>query len=627
MPGLVGVVGMAYGTSDAAREMASQLGLGVTPDAIHLAGTNIAAMACDSIPKGLWGPKVATSADGHVAGLNGEIFSLFDDEGLTTETFARGATARPAELLLALYRQYGTEMIARLRGSFSLAIWDALSETLFLATDRYALRPMYYMQCNDKVIFGSEVKALLKNAKTPPPLDDHGIADYLLLGIPFGMRTFFRDINLVPPASIVSIKRRNVTSKQYWQLQFHARPAIRSNLKNATELFAEAFEEALQECIYGQETLEIPLSGGLDSRCLAAFAAASGRNIRTYTIGSAGSDDLRIGPLVAQALEVQNEAWTLTSQDFIDWLPTSIYLTDGMYNPIHSPILSIARRLPSDAQVILDGTNSFDGSYKFYELFTSHFIPWRYSVVKQGLHICAEPVVDAQQRISASVFSRDFLKSANEHIRATFQEMAESISIDHRHNPFDTIDFLEQRNRVRRYNMMGTVLLRAFCEVRHPLFDQRVVDVVTRFLPLFRSKEKLIMGRYLANISQPLSALRYERTGLHANTPILLHGFEYARRAVLRVAGHFIPELAIKKRVAIDYGHWVRNDAKLREYIFGVLLDSRARHRRYFAAGSVEQLIKELFRGRIDYLPLVGRILSIEFWHRFFLEGNPPPKN
>ena len=538
--------------------------------------------------------------------------------------FPHGPEARIGETLLDLYKKHGIEFVERLRGAFSLAIWDGPAEALYLASDRHGLRPLYYRQTAHGVAFASEVKALLTESEESLAVDECGIADYLVLGVMLGTRTFFRDIQLVPSASILTFRNGKKSTRRYWDLRYRKGDDLCADPGEGARLFKEVFLETVGELTACPGTFEIPLSGGMDSRCLAVAARACGRRARTYTLGSDRSDDLRLGPQVAGRLGFSNESWALTPRDLIDWTPEAVYLTDGMSNPFNSPILFMAKRLPADAQVVIDGTSSFDGLYRMCDLVLNRIMPSKYSMKRLAIDVVCGPVIDHRGRLFDDLFTTDYGRVARESAGTALDDFAGNVPTDQRANPFNTLDFLDHVVRIPRHNMMGTVLLRSCCEVRHPYLDPRVVDLVARFMPLLRTREKLVLGRFLALQEKVLGGLEYERTGLPADASILRHFMSYRRNAAKCVLRRVLPAIKETPRQAINFGQWLRRDRDLQGFVRGVLLDGRMQARGYFRPESVRGLVDDLLSGREHHLPIVGRMISLELWHRYFLEGEAP---
>ncbi len=626
MPGLAGQAA-THGTvgDQTVRGMAARLAFSRLAHTLDIASAEGAAMACDADAQDALSHRVIAD-DGAVLGIDGEIFSVADPEGATSELLVPGSPGHPAADLMKLYRRFGIEFAARARGHFALAVWDGPAETLFLASDRFGMRPLYYRQHGASIAFASEVKALLTLAPAPHPVDEQGICDYILFGIPLCNRSFFADIQCVPPASILTFRNgRPPAMRRYWELEFHGGPGALRSVDAAARALKTTLQDVMEEAAPQGQTLELPISGGLDTRCIATLAVARGSALRTYSIGSAYSEDLRVGPLVAQQLGLPNHAWTLTPRDFIEWTEEAVYLTDGMYNPIDSPILFIARRLPGDARVVLDGASSFDGRFRFLDPLLFRLLPSLYPDAQMALKALVAPLVQPGGETSPRVLHPGYEPFAREHALAALRALAESVPAANQANPFDRVDFIDLRNRLPRCNIMGSVLLRSRCEVRHPFFDPRVVDLVTRFRPFLRAKEKLVLGRLIHMAAPQLAALVYERTGIPADSHIARHLLAYGKTALLRGTGRFLPATGAKPRVAIDFGAWVQHDPSLQRFIRAILLDAPADRPPRFRRDAVDTLLTRLFNGHTAHLPLVGRMISLELWHRYFLEHQPPP--
>ena len=614
MPGLVGLVAHDGLAKEHLDQMAARSSLARSGATLDILSTDRAALACDLHARARQGTQLAVD-DGVLVGLNGEVFSLADTEGATSETFVRGTPGEPARTLVRLYRQFGIEFVSRLRGYFSLIIWDGPANTLFLVSDRFGLRPFYYQCTNGSITFASEVKALVSAAE--PDIDEQGICDFILFGIPLGTRTLVSGVRRIPPASILTFQNGELLSeKVYWELEYGDRPQMVSSVEGAAQALHATLLEVLEESTTPDGVLELPLSGGLDTRALAALAVSRGRSLRTYTLGSEGSDDLRLGSLVARELGLPNQAWTLEPQDLIDWTHEAVYLTDGMYNPMDAPILFIAKRLPGDAQIVLDGVSSFDGQYRLTDLALCRLFPSHYSAAKLALKMLVAPIVRADGSILPGVLHPNYEPFAREHGSNALEALCDSVPVANRANPFDSIDFLDLRNRLPRFNMMGAVLLRAHCEVQQPFFDPRVVDLVTRFKPILRTKEKLVLGRLMTMIAPELAAMVYERTGLPANSGVGRHLLGYGQTFLRRGLGRLVPRARERARVAIDFGAWVQRDATLQEFIRSVLFDPQTSQRGYFDPDAVQKLVTDVFSGQTAYLPLVGRMLSLALWRR-----------
>ena len=158
--------------------------------------------------------------DGHLHIVyNGEIFQ---HPVLKQELEASGVrydTRCDTETVMHLYEREGRESVRRLRGMFAIAIWDDRTHTLFLARDRFGVKPVYYHLAGDgTLVFGSEIKAVLASGLVRPALNEAMLPDYLANHAPSGNETLFAGVHRLPPAHTLVWEDGKVSISRYWDL-------------------------------------------------------------------------------------------------------------------------------------------------------------------------------------------------------------------------------------------------------------------------------------------------------------------------------------------------------------------------------------------------------------------------
>src|SRR5262249_38790453 len=159
----------------------------------------------------------------------------------------RFRTRSDTEVLVHLYEEVGDELVGRLRGMFAFALWDRPRRRLLLARDRLGLKPLYVYRDAEKLLFGSELKAILAYPGVVPPVHAGALEDYLPLGVVPGGRSIFANVEKLPPAHVLAAEpgRLDGTPRRYWQLRIevdHGRTAgewqeaIRANLDETVKL-------------------------------------------------------------------------------------------------------------------------------------------------------------------------------------------------------------------------------------------------------------------------------------------------------------------------------------------------------------------------------------------------------
>ncbi|MFP5258147.1 MAG: asparagine synthase (glutamine-hydrolyzing), partial [Acidobacteriota bacterium] len=218
--------------------------------------------------------------------FNGEIYNF---KALRAELEAKGhvfASRSDTEVIVHLYEESGPACVARLRGMFALAIWDAGRRELFLARDPFGKKPLYYAAIPGGLAFGSEIKAVLAHPAVTPRLDAEAVAHYLTLQhVPEPSSGFIGIASL--PAGHTLLRRGGRTHiERYFQL------AYQPKLAGSADALAEELRARITEAVRLRLVADVPLgahlSGGVDSAIVTAvMAGLTDQPVRTFSIGFA----------------------------------------------------------------------------------------------------------------------------------------------------------------------------------------------------------------------------------------------------------------------------------------------------------------------------------------------------
>jgi len=216
--------------------------------------------------------------------LNGEIYNYPE---LRKELLQRGhkfATKSDTEAIVHLYEDYGEGCFAKLRGMFSTAIWDSRQRKLVLARDRVGKKPLFYAADHRRILFGSELKALLAGDPFSRQMDEHALSDYFSLGYIPAPKTIYRAVRKVMPGHYLVASESGVRETCYWDLSF-AESEQRSEAEWG-ELLREELCEATRVRLMSDVPLGAFLSGGIDSSAVVAMMShLMKRAVTTCSIG------------------------------------------------------------------------------------------------------------------------------------------------------------------------------------------------------------------------------------------------------------------------------------------------------------------------------------------------------
>ena len=310
--------------------------------------------------------------------FNGEIYNHIklrqELEGFGYEFRSRSDT----EVVLLAYMEWGIDCVKRFNGMFAFALFDSPKQTLYLARDRYGIKPLYYAQCGDLFLFASEIKSLLCYPDLARKLNYEALNEYFTFQNLFQFETLFEGVFLLPPANIAQIDFQNRFQKTcFWDYDF--------TQSDENISFSEASEETLRlfhQAVKRQCVADVPigsyLSGGIDSGAVVAVASQQLERMSTFTAGfelsqvtgvEASFDERLAAEIVANEFKTQHFEQVINAGD-ISWaLPKVIWHMEDLRVGMSYPNYYISKLASKFVTIVLTGVGG-DELYAGY--------PWRY---------------------------------------------------------------------------------------------------------------------------------------------------------------------------------------------------------------------------------------------------------
>ena len=300
---------------------------------------------------------------------NGE---LYDYQRLRADLTARGArfrTKSDSELILHLYPRLGLDgTLPHLRGEFAFALHDRDEDCVHLVRDRFGIKPLYWTEIDDGLVFGSELKVLFAHPAVTRRFDSAGLYHQLMQTIVPGS-TAFAGVHQVKPGHALTIRRRDgrlhVTERRYWDMPF-PREQDRAAPGDEAE-YIDGVRERLISAVQLRLEADVPvgcyLSGGIDSCSIIGLAAASTQGaVKAFTIGfdNADYDETPIAREMAEAAGADQEVLRLDATHLYDHFEETLWHTERtIYNTLGVAKLLMSRRVNEIGyKVVLTGEGS-----------------------------------------------------------------------------------------------------------------------------------------------------------------------------------------------------------------------------------------------------------------------------
>lgn len=219
------------------------------------------------------GHQPMSSPDGHLwIVFNGEIYNYLELRAELADYGYEFQSSTDTEVILAAYQQWGAECLSRFNGMWAFAIWDRQAQQLFVARDRFGIKPLYYLHNNHIFAFASEIKALVGRQKLLSfESDERAIYRYLVSGhLPSPQRgqTFFKDIKSLPPGRWLLVGPETVRQRRYWNLPVSAAGSPNGRATDVIEQYRELFIDSVRLRLRADVPVGTCLSGGIDSSAI-----------------------------------------------------------------------------------------------------------------------------------------------------------------------------------------------------------------------------------------------------------------------------------------------------------------------------------------------------------------------
>ncbi|MGB7847590.1 MAG: asparagine synthase (glutamine-hydrolyzing) [Candidatus Acidiferrum sp.] len=630
MCGIAGIVNISsdqsVGAADIRRMCNQIIHRGPDDEGIHVAGPVGLGMRRLSIIDLSTGQQPIYNEDRSVwVVFNGEIYNFPE---LRPELESRGHhfyTNSDTEVIAHLYEEYGSDCTKKLRGMFAFALWDDKRRSLLLARDRFGKKPLHYALTQGRLVFGSEIRALLAVAPELSEADPKGLIDYFCYGYVPDPHTAFKGIQKLAPGHTLEFSGGQIRIQQYWNLSnFGTAPA------GSEEECLEELERRLSEAVRIRLISDVPLgallSGGVDSSTVVALMSRhSTRPVKTFTIGFKKEDfnEANYARIVAERFGTEHHEF-IVEPDFLEILDK---LTHHLEEPFADssivPTFCVSRLAREHVTVALAGDGG-DELFAGYDRYGINLRRRRLGMIPPSVGRLYRNVVFPL--LPASTYGRRFLYTLSLPVEDRYLDEISFLSTDGRERSMFSPDFLSIADK----NPSPFELFRE--HLRHVQSE----DAVTQLQYL--DTKTYLVGDVLTKVDRMSMA-----TSLEVRAPILDHDFaefvamlpsEYKLRGnqhkyiLKRLAERVgVPRSVIyrpKKGFAVPLVHWFRNE--LKQDLLGILLEPQTLQRGYFRPESVRQLIEEHTRGRRDRSGDLWILLIFELWQRNFL-GTLPLSN
>jgi asparagine synthase (glutamine-hydrolysing) len=552
---------------------------------------------------------------------NGELYNF---QPLRTELLARGHrfhSQTDTEVVVHAYEEWGEACVQRFNGMFAFAIWDRPRRRLFLARDRYGIKPLYWYFQGDLFIFASEIKAILEHPDVVRRVCYPALNEYFSFQNIFSDRTLFDGIRILPPATTLRLDLAEATpplTRTYWDYPVGREP-IDAPEEECVEQVRDLFVRAVTQQLMSDVPVGSFLSGGIDSGSITCVAASHLERLTTFTGGfdlssasglELGFDERRVAEMLANQFKTEHYEVVMHAGD-MEWaLPRLIWHLEDLRVGQSYPNYYVSRLASKFVKVCLSGVGGD-------ELFGGY--PWRYY---RGLNSPSPAdyflrYYQFWQRLvpdheKAALFNAETRRHLGDHSSfEVFREVFKNYpgTFNDNEDYINASLYFELKTFLHGVLVIEDKISMAHSlETRVPFLDNDLVDFATRLPAHYK----------LRNLERSIR--------VDENTPGKRHLYEVQTsegKAILRQAlsCHVPPEILARTKQGFSApdASWFRGESI--DYINRLLRDPQARLYEFINPGYVARVLEQHCSGQTNLRLLIWSLLSFEWWLRNYMSG------
>lgn len=565
------------------------------------------------------GQQPMATADGrYVLIYNGEIYNF---QELRVQLEGRGHrfhSKTDSEVVLAAYAEWGEAALLRLNGMFAFAIWDAERRELFLARDRFGVKPLYYAAQGSTLLFGSEVKAILAHPDYTAELDREALLEYFTFQNIFTDRTLFQNVRLLPAGCHARVGPGMATPRvmRYWDFRFEE-PADSGDEGEYAEELDRLFQQAVNRQLVADVDIGSYLSGGMDSGSITALAASQLPYMKTFTCGfdlssASGLElnfDERAGAeRMSYLFKTEHYEMVLKAGDMERVLPRLTYHLEDPRVGQSYPNFYAAQLASKFVKVVLSGAGGDElfGGYpwRYYRAVVNddfeHYIDkyykfWQRLIPNKSIEQVFAPIWGDVQH----VWTRDIF-------RDVFTQHAAELT-----RPEDYVNhslYFEAKTFLHGLLVVEDKLSMAHgVETRVPFLDNDLVDFAMR----------LPVSMKLGNLGD---VVRLNENEPGNKTRKYFEKTQDGKLLLRRMMERYVPEevtKGVKQGFSAPDASWFKGDSI--EYVERRLFSDQSGLYDYLDRRSLQDLVREHLSGHKNRRLLIWSLLNVDMWISEFL--------
>ena len=562
--------------------------------------------------------------------FNGEIYNYVELRNQLSKQGINLQTTSDTEVIIHLYRKYGTDFLKHLNGMFAIALWDKDQEQLIIARDRMGEKPIYYQYNNDEFIFSSELKSLVKNPLINKEISPVGLNKYLTYEYIPAPHTIFESIKKVEPGELIVVKKGSINKSFFWQHPHYdfTKGDIYGDEKQVLGQLEELMTDSIRMRLQADVPVGVLLSGGIDSSLVTAIAAKQSKSkVKSFSIyfDEASYDESKFIERMVKEYDLEHHHQTLQAKDMLGIFDKLGGIMDEpMSDPSIVPTYFLSKMTSQHVKTVLGGDGA-DELFAGYPTYVANKLIQIYNVIPYDI------------RTPLTNFVKDSLGKL-------LPVSSKNVSLD-----FKLQQFFRGAgvvSEIRFFKWMGGFLENEKKAVFNDEYNQTLLghfpyDDINRYLSRTNAQNELERLLYLSQKLYLNDDILHKvdrasmQNSLEVRAPFLDHRIvEFSSQLPERYKlkgfskKHILKQLAFKhlpkeiitrpkKGFGIPITQWLKEDLKapMLDLLSKESLDKQG----IFSHSDIKVLIDQHLDGKANNRKLLWNLMCFQLWYREFI--------
>jgi len=516
-----------------------------------------------------------------------------------------------AEYCLHLYEEMGKDAFKELNGSFCIVIYNLATHELLLGNDRLSSRLIFYtLLDNGTLLFSTQLSPILQSPEVPRELDMSAVFEFFTFQKVLGTKTFYKNINVLPPATILHYKNGNISFAPYWEMEYKEEEYPEEYY---VDKLAVAIKKSVARRMRGDYRFGILLSGGLDSRTV---LAASNKKMVCFTVGDFENREVKTAQRIANIKSCKHIFLKRNLGHYANLVDKAVEIGNGMYCFVHAHNIGFFDQIRKECDILFH-------AFAFDTLFKGLHMPKSFSEVLNKTSMQLASVL-----LNSSLYSKNieqlFVKPYSSQLK-DFVTKSLNVLLVHAEkmraaNSYKKIDYFIFNSAFNIPEYLYVTHNWAYINERSIAFDNDLVDLYLETPVRFRINGR-VFKKAMKKINSHIASIPDANTGFSPDIPVFLgrclrKGLKIFRKLRLFPNSLPLPHPTYTQGSWPNFAELIRYNEKMKKLIDDTIRDSECLNPNIFNIQRIKEMFEKHLNGKNNYTDFLFLLLTFGRWHK-----------